>query len=313
MSIKSPGSRPPSGETPQSIRSTSLSHASQDSARSVKRREDDLSRKQANMTELSSEAPTILVSGEEEERQQLRGPTNPSVGLGEEDRASAESETQAKMQSVLQQVRNQIRSQAGARASKSGILELMQRLKDGDLAKTTARVNAEGGGESEEPAVEKDLNQKELCEMMEKKLEAGQKALRERMEEQISRLREEMQTYTDKALKEMQGKLLMQLQLQPPHGPDWKQNPSAPPSLASRRGRVLTRTMTTIIPKTGVPVVLSAKSRSEVATFARGQRSQIVTRDPGLSLQGRKPLLPPANPAPHLRKKAVQTKAKTAK
>lgn len=265
------------------------------------------------MTELSPENPTILVSDEEKEQQEQQeqhSPKNPSVGLEEEDRASALTETQAKMHAMLQQVRHQIRSQAGVRASKSGILELMQRLKDRDLEKMTAQVNGECGSESEEPVVEKHLNQ-ELCEMMEKKLEASQKALRESMEERISRLREEMQTYTDKALKDMESKMLMQLQLL--HGPDRKQRPSAPPSLASRRGRVLTRTMTTIIPKTSVPVVLSSKSRSDPVTFAKGQSSQLMMRDPGLSLQGRKPLLPPANPAPHLRKKAVQTKAKTAK
>lgn len=283
------------------------------------------------MSESSSETPTILVIGEQERLQELQEQqeqhgtqaehTIPSDGLEEEDRASAETETQAKMQSVLQQVRNQIRSQAGVRASKSGILELMQRLKDRDAVKMTAQVNGECSGESKEPAVAKDLTQEELCEMMEKKLGASQKALRESMEDQLSRVREEMQMYTDKALRDMECKMLMQLQ--PPHGtaqgPDRKQRPSAPPSLASRRGRVLTRTMTTIIPKTSVPVALGSKARSETMTFAKGQSSQLMMRAPGLSLhgskpcQGRKPLLPPANPTLHLRKKAVQTTAKTAK
>lgn len=271
------------------------------------------------MTESSSETPTILVNGEEEDRQEQRGPTNSSAGLEEEGRASRDTQTHAKMQSVLQQVRNQIRSQAGVRDSKSGILELMQRLKERDAVKMTneVQVNGECGGESKEPVVEKHLNEKELCEMMQKKLEASQKVLRESVEEQISRLREEMQTYTDKALKDMECRML--LRLQQSHGPDRKQRPSAPPSLASRRGRVLTRTMTTIIPKTSIPVVLSSKTRSETVTFAKGHSSQLMMRDPGLSLQGRKPcqgrkpLPPPANPPLHLRKKAVQTKAKTAK
>lgn len=288
-------------------------------------REDDLSRKPTNMSESSSETPTILVNGEQEEQQEQHGAqaedTISPVDLEEEDKASAETETQAKMQSVFHQVRNQIRSQAGVRASKSGILELMQRLKDRDVVKMTAQVNGECSGEFKEPVVAKDLTQEELCEMMEKKLEVSQKALRESMEEQITRVREEMRTYTDKALKDMECKMLMQQQ--PPHGraqgPDRKHRPSATPSLASRRGRVLTRTMTTIIPKTSVPVVLGPKTRSETMTFAKGQSSQLMMRDPGLSLQGskpcqgRKPLLPPANPTLHLRKKAVQTKAKTAK
>lgn len=237
------------------------------------------------MTDSSSETPTILVNGEEEEQ---HGPTNVPRGLEEEDRASAETESQAKMQSVLQQVRQQIRSQAGERASKSGIVELMQRLKERD--------SVAAQGESREPLVEKVWDQEEL---REHKLEA----FRGSMEEQLSRLREEMRTYTDAALKDLECKMLALLQ--PPHGPDRKQRPSAPPSLASRRGRVLTRTMTTIIPKASVPVVLSSRTRAE--TFAKGQSSQPTTRDAGLSLQGRKPLLPPANPAPQ-RKNAKSKK-----
>lgn len=263
------------------------------------------------MTESSPETPKILVNGETEEQQEQHGPANPWVGLEEEDGASAETRTQAKMQSVLQQVRNQIRSQSGGRTSKSGILELMQRLKDRDSVK----VNGGCESESKETVVEKDLNEKELCEMLEKKLEASQKILRESMEEQMSRLREEMRTHTDKALKDLECRM----QLQQSQGPDRKQRPSAPPSLASRRGRVLTRTMTTIIPKTSVPVVLSSKTRSDTVTFAKGHSSQLMMRDPGLSLQGRrpsqsrKPLPPPANPALHPSKRAVQVKAKTAK
>lgn len=280
------------------------------------------------MSELSSETPTILVNGEQEKQQEhqeqygaLAEDTISFVDLEEEDRASGETETQAKMQSVFQQVRNEIRSQAGVRASRSGILELMQRLKDREVVKMTAQVNGECSGESKGPVVAKDVTQEELCEMIEKKLEASQRALRESMEEQITRVREEMQTYTDKALKDMECKMLMQQQ--PPlgraQGPDRKQRPSAPSSLASRRGRVLTRTMTTIIPKTSIPVVLGPKTRSETMTFAKGQGSQLMMRDPGLSLQGskpcqgRKPLLPPANPTLHLRKKAVPLKGKTAK
>lgn len=310
----SPGITPPSGETPQSIRSTSLSHHSHHSCGSVKTRTNNLSRKKQKM----SETPTILVSGDEGEEPKVQhGSKNSSNGLEDEDKAPAETETQAKMQSVLQQVRNQIRSQAGARASKSGILEVAQRLKQRDSVKMTAQVNGECGSESKEPVVEKGPNREELCDVTEKKLETSQEASRKSMEEQLSQLREEMQTYTDRALKDMECRMLMLLQ--PPHGSDRKQRPSAPLSLASRRGRVLTRTMTTIIPKTSVPVVLGSKTRSETVTFVKGQSSRLTMQDAGLSLQGRKPcqsrkpLLPPANLETHLRKKSTQTKAKTTK
>lgn len=278
------------------------------------------------MSESSSENPEIRVDGEPEEEQQEEDHAAEEedqmslVDLEEEDRVSAEKETQPKMQSVFQQVRNQIRSQSGIRASKSGILELMQRVKDREMK--MAQVNGERSSEDKEPADKKDLKQEELCEIFEKKLEASQKALRDEMEEKLSRVREEMQVYTDKALKDMECKILTQ---QPPpqlhqpesRGPDRKQRPSAPPLLASRRGRVLTRTMTTIIPKTCAPVILGPRARSETLTSSKGQSSRLPTQDPVLSLQGnkpcqrRKPLLPPAYPPLHPSRKPVQKKGKT--
>lgn len=278
------------------------------------------------MSESSSENPKIRVNGEPEEEQQEEDHAAEEedqmslVDLEEEDRVTAEKETQAKMQSVFQQVRNQIRSQAGIRASKSGILELMQRVKDREMK--MAQVNGECSSEDKEPADKKDLRQEELCEIFEKKLEASQRALRDEMEEKLSRVREEMQIYTDKALKDLECKILRQQPPPQPHqpesrGPDRKQRPSAPPSLASRRGKVLTRTMTTIIPKTCAPVILGPRARSETLTSSKGQSSRLVMQNPALSLQGnkpcqcRKPLLPPAYPPLHPSRKPVQKKGKT--
>lgn len=281
------------------------------------------------MSESSSDAnPRILVNGEQEEQQQedhaAAGEDQISfVSLEEEDSVSADKETQAKMQSVFQQVRNQIRSQVGMRAPKCSILELMQRVKDGEIktaqVKEQAEILADASGD------EMDLKQEELREVFEKKLEASQKALREEFEVQISRMRAEMQAYTDQALKDLQCKMqLQQPQLQPhprqqqdSRGPDKKQKPSAPPSLASRRGRVLTRTMTTIIPKTCAPVILGPRARSETLSSSKVESSKLLLRDPVLSLPGnkpcqsRKPLLPPVYPPVHQRKKTLQAQPKT--
>lgn len=278
------------------------------------------------MSESSSEAnPRIVVNGEQEQRQQEDTAAVEEqmsvVSPDEEDGVAVDKETQAKMQSVFQQVRNQIRSQVGMRAPKSSILELMQRVKDREMK--IAQVNREGSSEEKEPAEmlteesedKMDLKQEELCKTFEKKLEASQKALRDEFEVQICQVRAEMQAYTDQALKDLECK--MQSRQQESKGLDKKARPSAPPSLASRRGRVLTRTMTTIIPKTCAPVILGPRARSETLSSSKAESSRLVLRDPVLSLPGnkpcqsRKPLLPPAYPPVHERKKPVRAKAKT--
>lgn len=299
-----------------------------------------MSRRELEMSESSSfEAnPEILVNGEREPPPQQENAAAAAAGeeqtsfvkQDQQDSITADKETQAKMQSVFQQVRRQIRLQVGTRASKSSILELIQRVKDIEMM--GAQVNGEGSSEEKEPVEmlldeskdQKDLKQGELCELFEKKLEASQKALREEFEVQISQVRAEMQAYTDQALKDlckMQSKQpplpLHPREQQESRGPDWKHRPLAPSSLASRRGRVLTRTMTTIIPKTCAPVVLGPRAKSETLSSSKGESGQLVLRDPVLyrpgnkPCQSRKPLLPPAHPPVHQCKKPVRAKAKT--
>ncbi len=294
------------------------------------------------MSELSSETnPQILVNGEQQEQQQQQedaaaaGEQISSVGLDDEcseDSVAAEKETQARMQSVFQQVRNQIRSQADVKAPKSSILELVQRIKDRETE--TAQVNGEPEGKdvsgeekkqaemlADERKDEMNIKEEELCAMFEKKLEASKKTLRDEFEVQISQMRKEMQAYTHQALKDLECKMHSLQQARPKEqqeskGPDKKQKPSAAPSLASRRGRVLTRTMTTIIPKTCAPVIIGPRAKSETLSSSKGQTSQLLLRDPVLSLPGnkqywsRKPLLP-ACPPLQQGKKPVRAKAKT--
>lgn len=305
-----------------------------------------LSRPEIKMSKLSPETnPQILVNGEQQEQQQDDAAAAEeqisSVSVGDEcseDSVAAEKETQARMRSVFQQVRNQIRSQVGVKAPKSSILELVRRVKDRETE--ISQVNGEPEGKdvsgeekkqaemlADERKEKVDVTEEELCAMFEKKLEASKKALRDEFEVQISQVRKEMQAYTDQTLKDLECKMQSRQShnLQQAHpkeqqeskGPDKKQKPSAAPSLASRRGRVLTRTMTTIIPKTCAPVIIGPRAKSETLSSSKGQTSQLLLRDPVLSLPGnkqcwsRKPLLPPACPPLHQRKKPVQAKAKT--
>lgn len=296
------------------------------------------------MSELSSETnPQILVNGELHEHQQEDAATveeqiSPVSLDGEcSEDSAAGKEAQAKMQSLFQQVRNQIKSQVGKKAPKSSIMELVQKVKDREME--IVQVDADPDGkdvnstekkkaelftdESKDDVV---LKEDELCAVFEKKLEASKKILRGEFEEQISQVRKEMQAYTDHALKDLECKMqswkFFTLQQTHPEeqqeskGLDKKQKPSAAPSLAARRGRVLTRTMTTITPKTCAPVFIGPRAKSETLTFPKGDSSRLLPRDPVFYLPGNKPYqsrkpLPPGCPQLHQRKKPVQSKVKT--
>lgn len=269
------------------------------------------------MSKLSTEAnPQIFVNGKQDELEQQEEQADPGSAAEEginlvspEEEEEEDKKIQVKFQSVFQQVRNQIRSQVDTRTSSSSILELMQKLKDreGRLEQEEDQGNEEEVKPGENTG-EMAAKQEELCEVFGKKLEAAQKTLRYEIESLISQVRAESQAYTEQAVKALEGKMLRnQALLQPQHPgqkkvPDKKQQPSASSSLASKRGRVLTRTMTTIIPKTCAPVLSGPHAKSEAPSSRRSEISGPVRRDPALSLpgnrlyQGRKPFLPPAQP-----------------
>lgn len=269
------------------------------------------------MSKLSTEAnPQIFVNGKPDELDQQEEQADPASAAEEginlvspEEEEEEDKKIQVKFQSVFQQVRNQIRSQVDTRTSSSRILGLMQKLKDreGRLEQEDDQGNEEEV-EPGESTGKMDAKQEELCEVFGKKLEAAQKTLRYEIESLISQVRAESQAYTEQAVKALECKMLSnQALLQPQHPsqkkvPDKKQQPSASSSLASRRGRVLTRTMTTIIPKTCAPVLSGPHAKSEATSLRRSEISGPVRRDPALSLpgnrlyQGRKPFLPPAQP-----------------
>ncbi|KAM3611722.1 uncharacterized protein V6R79_023166 [Siganus canaliculatus] len=286
------------------------------------------------MTEVK---PQILVNGEQQEQ----GDAAPAAAAGQEQISSdgqdeerlKERETQVKMHSVFKQVRSQIRSQVGAKAAKSSILELIQRVKamEMEIAQVKGETDDEDVGVEEEKQTgtlipegeeETEPQQEEMFAALGKKLEASEKALKEEFEVQISQMRAEMQAYTDQALKDLECKMQSWQNLQqqqPPHqqeskGPERKQRPAAAPTLASRRGRLLTRTMTTIIPKTCDPVIVGPRAKSETLSSSKAESSRLLPRDPLLAQPGtrsRKPLLPPACPPMHPYKKPVRARAKT--
>ncbi|MEQ2179093.1 hypothetical protein GOODEAATRI_021078, partial [Goodea atripinnis] len=244
-----------------------------------------------------------------------------------------EKETQQKMTSVFEQVRNQIRSQGGLKARKSSILDLVSKLKN--IEAGTEQENCQSNDNNVDAEEEKeaevirdgwkaelDLRLEVLSKIYEEKLEASKKVLRDEFEVQISAVRKEMQAYTDQTLKDLECKItsrqprnLQQTTPKPPQeGADAikKRRPSAAPSLASRRGKVLTRTLTTtIIPS--APVI--SGPHAKLKSSSKGQ--SLLVRDHVLSLSENKSHqdycspLPPARPLLHQRRISFQAKCKT--
>jgi len=288
---------------------------------------EELSRQEIIMSKLSSQMnPQILLNDEEPEQQQdatTEGPMS-DVGLEDEcleDSDAAEKKTQAKVQSVFQQVRDQIRSQVGMKGPQSSLMELVQRVRDRETEIAQANGEPEGKDVSskektpgemltDESKDRMDLKEEELCALFEKMLQASEKALKDEFEGKISQVRKEMRAYTDQSCKDLECKM------QERKGPNKIQKTSAAPSLPPRRGRVLTRTMTTIFPKTCAPVIIGPRAKSETLSSSKGASSRLVLRDPVLVLpvykpcQSRKPL-PPVCPPLHQHNKVIGPKAKT--
>ncbi|KAG7490317.1 hypothetical protein JOB18_032927 [Solea senegalensis] len=288
------------------------------------------------MSVLSSEAfPQILVNGEQQQqdtRDAAAEELMSSNSLEDEysvDSGAAGKEVHAKVQSVLQQVRKQIRSQSGAAGApqKSSILELVNKIKDRNMVHNEAvDISSEDNGHTEMSADEKNCKEEEeLCAIFEAKLEASKKALRVEFEEKISQVEKEMQAYTDKAVRDLELNRLScksnTLHKTHPKEQESKGLDRKVPtalSLASRRGRVLTRTMTTIIPKTCPPVVFGPRAKSETLASSKGASCRPLQKNPVLSLPGNKPYqscrpTPPARPLLHQSKKPVGGKPKAAK
>lgn len=267
-----------------------------------------------------------MVNGEQREEE---GCT--ASGEAPEGSSATEKEAQGKMQSVFQQVRNQIRLQ-------SGIREMVQKVKDREVEILLENGEPQGKdvtAEEEEVTEalmdkckgDRGLTLEALCAIFEEKLEANRKTSKDELQVQISLLREEMQAYVKQALTDLECKIkanqtsrFQQTCLdkqQQTAAPEEKRKPATASSLPSHRRKVLTRTMTTIVPKTFVPSICGQCAKSETGSW-KGQSSRLLPRDRALSLpekkflQSRNPL-PPARPPLCQCRKRTEAKAKAAK
>lgn len=270
-------------------------------------------------------SPEILVNGEQQlSSAEEEGCTAPVSTHDEalEGSSATEKETQVKMQSVFQQVRNQIRLQ-------SGIRELVQKVKDREIDILLENKEAQGkdvtaeeeeatGAMTDKFKGEMDLTLEALCAIFEIKLEASKKTSKDELQVQISLLRKEMEAYIKQALTDLECKIksssFQQTRLdkqQQTTTPGEKRKPSTASSLTSHRRKVLTRTMTTIVPKTSVPSISGQRTKSETGSW-KGQSSRFLPRNRALSLPEKMPL-PPARPPLLQCKKQTAPLAKTAK
>lgn len=260
----------------------------------------------------------ILENGEELQERQGASEKEQVPSAGTDDESStvgttAEKENHTTMQSLLQQVRKQMRSQGGARPPpQNTLLELVHKLKDGEL-KVKGGSGEDGGasGGTTDPSQE-EKNQAQL--------EAAVKTLRVEFQERVRLLQEEMRDYTDKAVKDLEHRFqrlnFNTKEEEETRGLERRQKPPTVPPLTTRRGRLLTRTMTTTVPKTCPPVIVGPRARSETLKGCGG--GQCLRRDSALSLTGNRPFQNQKTtttifvnrPQPHQQKDAVRRKSK---
>ncbi|XP_035999442.1 uncharacterized protein LOC118564712 [Fundulus heteroclitus] len=284
------------------------------------------------MSDVASETGPEKLAKDEQQDCAAAEEEQTAPGNLQEDRAEdsgvMENEAQAKMMSAFEQVRNQIRSQGAVKAPKSSILQLVSKIKDIEAAAERANSRSDGnvaeGEEGKEAEAlkdgsrgELDLRLEMLSKVFEKKLQASKKVLRDEFEVQICEARKEMQAYTDQTLKELERKITgrtphSRQEIHPKplqEGADAaaKRRASAAPSLASRRGKMLTRTLTTTIIPTA-PVISGLKGSPKGQSLP--VRDHVLSLSQSQSQQGRIPL-PPARPPLHTHRKSVQAKCKT--
>lgn len=267
--------------------------------------------------------------------------------------AVTEKEKQARVHSVFSLVRSQIRAQAGLDGQRMGMLDVVNQLtkeleknkkEQEEPAPTVEISSSEENAEDqvaqketiEEQMTENGENSKqrgeELCVALLEEILLNLESLKKDLREDLAQFRQEMQSYTDQALCGLETRLTNLLRIQARahttpsalprnHTVDSmetkKHRPPSMPPLGTTRRRVLNRTMTTITPKTCLPLSLGPRSNSEPlggwgAETANSNGAQVLLRrDEALSHPPGP--LPPALPPAQKGKKALQSRTRIGK
>lgn len=275
----------------------------------------------------------------------------------EDSAANPDGAAQVKMQSIFSQVRNQIRLQVGMDFHKKGILDVVQRVTRERARENSAQTpnqtkgTVEGESEAEEEGKEEEEgksiegeNKAETA--VEETLEGGLATLREELlasietlrndfREEMAILRAEAREYSDKAVKDLEAKVLgpgpdpqkCRLQRVNPSGQQLQPGANAQerlkslsvPSLVPGRPRMLNRTMTTLNPKTCHSIVLGPRSKSETLRSPGENKGGVPLLESSdfhvFATQGKKRSkaggnLPPACPTLRSNKKTVRSKVR---
>lgn len=264
--------------------------------------------------------------------------------------AVTDKEKQARIHSVFSLVRSQIRTQAGVDGQRMGIMDVVNQIKELEKSKkehdeSTPTVEISSSEENAaDQAVQKETveeqmtgeNKKErgeeLCVVLLEEILLNVKTLKKDLREELAQLRLDMQSYTEQALLGLETRLTNLLRTQAlahttptalprnhtvdPMETKKQRTPSMPPLGTSRR-RVLNRTMTTITPKTCLPLSLGPRSNSEplgcwgAETASNNSTPMLLRRDEAVS-HPHGPL-PPALPPAQKGKKALRSRNRIGK
>lgn len=258
-----------------------------------------------------------------------------------------DKEKQARVHSVFSMVRSQIRTQAGLDGQRMGILDVVNQIKELEKNKKerdepTPTVEISSTEENavdqavhdetveEQMTVENKERGEELCVALFKEILLNVETLKKDLREELAQLRCEMESYSEQALCGLETRLTNLLRIQAlarttptalPRNPTVepmetkKHRPPSMPPLGTSRRRVLNRTMTTITPKTCLPLSLGPRSNSEPLGGWRAEtaasaplllrRDEAASHPPGP--------LPPALPPAQKGKKALRSRTRTGK
>lgn len=259
-----------------------------------------------------------------------------------------DKEKQSRVHSVFSLVRSQIKTQAGLDGQRMGILDVVNQIKELEKNKkehdeptptveiSSSEENAADQAVQEETVEEQMTGEKErgeeLCGALLKEILLNVETLKKDLREDLAQLRREMESYTEQALCGLETRLTNLLRIQalarttPAALPrnhtvepmeTKKHRPPSMPPLGTSRRRVLNRTMTTITPKTCLPLSLGPRSNSEplggwgAETALNNSALMLMRRDEAVSHPPGP--LPPALPPAQKGKKASRSRTRNGK
>lgn len=260
---------------------------------------------------------------------------------------AARKEKQARVHSVFSLVRSQIRTQACLDGQHVGIMDVVKQItkeleknkKEQDEPTPVVEISSPEENTDDQPA-EKENNEEQesedskkekgedLCVTLLEEILLNLESVRLELRDELAQLRHEMQSYTDQALCGLETRLTNSLRIQAfahtttlprnhvaePMETKKQRLPSMPPLGTSRR-RVLNRTMTTITPKSCLPLSLGPRSNSEPLGAWRNEMGANNSPPRREEVASHPPLgpLPPAIPPAQKGKKTLRSRTRIGK